>query len=177
MNGTQPTSADHPVWDVYDELRTARLNVLYLQEEIKVLTRMNYLAEILIAIATTSSVGSFWFLQNSVGHAFWKTMGSIAVIFSIVKPILKLPHHIQAKEKLFVNYTMLAHDLTCIRYEIKQKQKYDNALYKDFSKAMNRKAELLKTSVQSRIRQSLRRKCEELVLQELPDTSFYIPKS
>lgn len=177
MNGTPQGSTDHPVWDVYNELRTARLNVIYIQSEVKALRHADRFTEILIAIATTSSVGSFWFFQNSVGQSFWKTMGAIAVVLSIVRPILRLPQQLQTKEKLLVNYTVLAHDLKCIGFDVRRKQTYDNMAYKDFLKAMDRKAELLKASAQSLINERLRKRCEELVTQELPTSSFYIPNS
>src|SRR4051794_15218333 len=100
MTETQPIPSQHPVWSVYDEWRTARLNVKCLQIQIERLKLHDRWSEILIAITTTSSVGSFWILQNNVGAQFWKAAGAVAVILSIVRPILKLGDHIQAKEKL-----------------------------------------------------------------------------
>jgi hypothetical protein len=131
----------------------------------------------LIAIATTSSVGSFWFLQNTVGAEFWKTVGAIAVVLSIIRPILKFGDHIQANSKLLTGYSVLDHDLQCISIEIRYKQKYDNAAHKDFLKAMNRKTELVKATTESHLTLKKRRTYEELVMQELPTDSFYIPPS
>lgn len=44
------STKDHPVWSVYDELRTARLNVKYLQREIAVIEGWNKLQEIVAAV-------------------------------------------------------------------------------------------------------------------------------
>lgn len=173
----RPDSSQHPVWDVYDELRTARLNVKCLQFEIASLKSDDRWSEVLIAIATTSSVGSFWFLQNAVGAYFWKTVGAFAVILSIVRPILKFSEHIQKKEKLLASYSILDHDLHCICMEIKHRQKYDNELHKDFLNAMARKAELIKTNMHSSVKPSVKKKSEELVFKELPAKAFYIPQS
>jgi hypothetical protein len=177
VSGMQPDHSQHPVWSVYDELRTARLNVKYLQCELKWLKLFDGWSEIVIAIATTSSVGSFWFLQNAVGAQFWKTAGAIAVVLSIIRPILKFGDRIQAKEKLLTSYCVLDHDLNCIRMEIRHRQKYDNSLHKDFLEAMDRKAELVKADAHSQVKISLRLKCEILVLNELPTDSFYVPES
>ena len=76
-----------------------------------------------------------------------------------------------------MGYRILDHDLNCIRMEIRHKQKYDNALHKDFLDTMERKAELVKANIQTQVKLSLRIKCEELVLRELPTDSFYIPNS
>ena len=173
LERNEPRSDLHPVWSVYDELRTARLNVKYLQVEIARLRLFDRWSEVVIAVATTSSVGSFWFLQNSVGSQFWKTAG----VLSIVRPILKLTDQIQAKEKLLTSYSVLDHDLHFICMEIKHRQKYDNQLHKDFVEAMDRKVELVKAIAQSEVKESLRRKCEEQVMKELPTSFFFIPES
>jgi hypothetical protein len=177
VNGTQPEPSPHPAWSVYDELRTARLNVKYLQSEIRRLKFFDRWSEVIIAIATTSSVGSFWFLQNVVGAYFWKSAGAIAVILSIIRPILKFADQIQGKEKLLTSYSVLDHDLHCICIEIRHRQKYDNELHKSFLEAMNRKVELIKANAHFEVNIALRKKCERLVLEELPTISFYVPES
>src|SRR6267143_1390541 len=67
--------ANHPVWAVYDERRTARLNIKCLNAEIKSLQRKNKLVEGTIALSGASSIGGFWFLQNVPGSYIWKTLG------------------------------------------------------------------------------------------------------
>jgi hypothetical protein len=103
-------------------------------------------------------------------------MGAIAVILSIIRPILKFSDRIQANEKLLAGYSILDHELHCICIEIRHRQKYDNALHKEFLEMMTRKAQLITANTHSLVGKSLRKKCEELVLNELPATSFYIPE-
>ena len=43
-------SANHPVWDVYDEMRTARLNIKCLSVEIGILERRSRCIEVILAI-------------------------------------------------------------------------------------------------------------------------------
>ena len=42
------SNVNNPVWDIYDELRTARLNIEYFQEKIRGLNRSNAFFEIVI---------------------------------------------------------------------------------------------------------------------------------
>ena len=51
------TTQAHSVWSVYDEWRTARLNIKCLSWELKRLTRWNRLNEGIIGIAGASSIG------------------------------------------------------------------------------------------------------------------------
>jgi hypothetical protein len=42
---------NHPVWDVYDEARTARLNVRYYERQLASLRRKNISLEVIIALS------------------------------------------------------------------------------------------------------------------------------
>jgi len=48
---------NHPVWSLYDEIRTARLNVKYYGRRLEFLERRNFAFElILLASAPTSAI-------------------------------------------------------------------------------------------------------------------------
>lgn len=67
------------------------------------------------------------------------------------------------------------HDLNRIGLQVRQRKKYDESLQRQFGKALDRKAELVKQDVESSVDDKLRRKCREEVDRELPTKSFYIP--
>jgi hypothetical protein len=163
------------VWDVYDQLRTARLNIKYLQEKIRRLNRWNAFFEIVIAVTTSSTVAGFSFWRTVYGGSIWTTVGTIAAILSVIKPILKFPEQLRRKEELLASYHILDHDLNNIGIEIKHRKKYDDSLYKQFLRALERKAELMKQDTGSSIDERLRIRCRKAVEQELPEDSFYIP--
>ncbi len=173
--GGATSNLNNPVWDVYDELRTARLNIKYLQTTIRRLNSWNTFFEILIAVTTSSTVAGFSFWKTAYGGGIWTAVGVVAAISSVIKPILKFPERIGRKEELLASYHILDHDLNTICIEIKHEKKYDDGLYKQFLRALDRKAELVKQDAASGVDERLRIRCREAVEQELPADSFYIP--
>jgi hypothetical protein len=165
----------NPVWVVYNELRTARLNVKYLQRNLRTLKRVNLSYEIVLAVATSSAVAGFSFWQQGVGKTIWAAVGVVAVLLSVLKPILSLPEAFQRKQELLASYMILDHDLNAIGLDIKIRSAFDESLRRQFKRALERKAELVKKDPGSPINERLRRSCYKEVLRELPTDSFYIP--
>lgn len=170
----QANLSESPVWGVYNELRTARLNVKYLQAKLRTLKNTNLAYEIVLAIATSSAVAGFSFWEKDTGKFIWACIGVVATLLSVVKPILKLPDTLSRKQELLTSYLILDNDLSTIRIEIQQKKKYDDALQRQFLSALQRKAELVKKDADS-VNENLRRRCYNEVLRELPTESFYVP--
>lgn len=131
--------------------------------------------EIFLALATSAAVAGFSFWEVDIGKAIWTSVGGIAAVLSVLKPILKLPETFQRKQELLASYMILDHDLNTIRIEIQFRHKYDEALKKQFTRALERKAELVKKDTDSSPNQRLRRLCYDEVVRELPVESFYIP--
>ncbi|MBF0320479.1 MAG: hypothetical protein HQL01_11825 [Nitrospirae bacterium] len=69
MNGgdNENDRENNPVWDVYDEYRTARLNVLGNEMQLKWLEKKNKWMEIIIAVSTSSTVAGLWIFDSTVG--------------------------------------------------------------------------------------------------------------
>ncbi len=81
---------NHPVWDVYDLYRTARLNVCYYSTKLNRFQSYNFLIEITLAItASSSAVAALWFWEHPVGEIVWKILGVISALLAVSKPILK----------------------------------------------------------------------------------------
>ena len=174
---TSPASnPGHSVWDVYNELRTARLNIKYLQAVIRKLTRRNFCHEVVIAASTSSAFAGFSFWGSALGGYLWKALGAVAAVLSLLKPMLRLQEQISRKQQLLVGYNILDFDLSRIRLEINHRKKYDESLYKQFLKALDRKAELMKQDVASITDQNVLEDCQKAVERELPADSFYIPQ-
>src|SRR6266404_9611082 len=91
----QHQSAESPVGAVYNELRTARLNVKYLQAKIHTLRNVNIAYEIVLAVATSSAVAGFSFWQQEFGKPIWASIGAAATLLSVIKPILRIPATLQ----------------------------------------------------------------------------------
>lgn len=166
----------HPVVDVYDQLRTARLNVRYLEAELRRLGKINFGIEIVLAVSASSTCAGLWLWNNAFGGDLWKLLSAVAAILAVLKPKINLTKLIQGREELLAGYKTLDHDLQKITILINQRQKYDDELKKNFVSALNRKGELVKMEKQPKLNEKLRLRCYEQVLTELPETSFFVPK-
>jgi hypothetical protein len=70
---------NHPVWTVYDKLRSARLNVKYYGARLHRIERANLAIEyILLAAAPSSAVAGLWFWNTEVGKTIWQSLGVLA---------------------------------------------------------------------------------------------------
>ncbi len=169
------STKDHPVWSVYDELRTARLNVKYLQREIAVIDRWNKFQEIIAAVSTSSAIAGFSFWSSAWGGCVWKAIGGLGVVFSALKPILRLSEKLKDRRALLAGYSILEFDLQRVRDDIAFRRRYDEDIRKQVTKALQRKAELVKQGVPTGQNKQRIRICQEEVARELPASAFYVP--
>jgi len=169
---------NHPVWDVYDLLRTARLNVKYYSHRLDQIEKQNFTLELIILCsAPTSAVAGLWFWEGEIGSVVWKWFGVIAAFAAIIKPLLSLTKKIKAFDSVLSGYKILEHDLSEIKIMISQKQKYDLPAQTEFKKALKRRGSLIGKDPETKHKCDLKKQCEREVLEELPSESFYIPKS
>jgi hypothetical protein len=168
---------EHPVWDVYNLLRTARLNVKYYSARLAFLQRSNFWLEIVLAIsAPSSAIAGLWFWQYSMGQVVWKIFAVIAAFFAILKPFLKLPERIKRFEETLTGYRTLDNDLQNIAVKIRQQGTYDEEIKGQFDRAFNRKIAISTQEPEVREKIKLKNNCEAEVLSELPHAHFYIPE-
>lgn len=167
---------NHPVWTVYDKLRTTRLNVKYYSRRLESLESQNFWIElILMTTAPSSAITGFWFWETEYGKIFWSCMGFIAAALAILKPILSLTKRIKEFESVLSGYRTLEFDLREIKTNIELKKKYDSTLQAEFKKALQREKALVAKAPETREKKKVKQLCENEVRQELPSTSFYVP--
>lgn len=171
------STVNHPVWTVYDKLRTARLNVKYYSRRLESLERRNTAIEVILLItAPSSAVAGLWFWDSPVGHEIWKWLGVAAAFLAVLKPFLNLTKRIKEFESVLSGYRTLEYDLMEIKSLIEQKQKYDAELKAEFKKALQREKVLVGKTPETRENTRVKKKCEQEVLNELPMDSFFIPR-
>ncbi len=167
----------HPVWTVYDRLRTVRLNAKYYSRRLQSLERENFWIElVLLATAPSSAIAGLWLWESTHGRQVWQYLGIIAAIAAVLKPLLSLTRRIKEMESVLTGYRALDFELMEIKSSIEQKRKYDGALQADFRKALQRERILVGKTPETREKESVKRKCEVEVLEELPSKSFYVPE-
>ncbi len=167
----------HPVWTVYDKLRTARLNVKYYSRRLESIERISFLLEmILLAAAPTSAIAGLWFWETITGKLVWQYFGIVAALAALIKPGLGLTKKIKDFESTVNGYRTLEFDLMEIKGNIEQKGKYDAALQADFRKALQREKTLIGRTPETRERARVKAPAEAEVRRELPDEAFFIPE-
>jgi hypothetical protein len=168
---------DHPVWTVYDRLRSTRLSVKYFGTRLYMFERRNFTLElILLASAPSSAIAGLWFWKNQSGQLVWQWLGIIAAIAAIMKPLLGYTKRIKEYEGILAAYRTLEYDLFEIKSAVEQKRKYDGALQAELKKAIQRERALVSRHPESKESMSTKRNCELEVRRELPADAFYVPE-
>ncbi len=171
------TNANHPVWTVYDKLRTARLNVKYYSHKLQTLNRWNLFIDLVLAATTsTSAIAALWFWNLEIGKIIWQYIGVISAFMAVSKPILKLADRIKDTQNIVSSYRGLEYDLREIKALIEQKQIYDNTEKAAFIKAMQREKELVEKTPANGENRKVKADCERDVRREFPKESFFVPK-
>lgn len=167
---------DHQVWDVYDLLRTARLNQLYYGRRLQTFERRNFWAEVIIAsTSSTSAIAGFAFWKTTAGQPLWQVFLAIAAVIAIAKPFLNYAKKIRKYEELLGAYTLIAHDLRDLRVDISQARDYEKSHQARF-KTIKARLRSFVDKTPERVESSVTKKiCEQQVISELPSDKFYIP--
>ena len=168
---------DHPVWSVYDRLRSARLSVKYYSKKLQQTERLNFWLEIVLLVAAPSSaVAGLWFWESEYGQIIWKCLAIPAAIAAVLKPQLHLTKKIKDYEGVLSGYRILEYDLMEIKIGIEQKKKYDAPLQADFKRAQQRERTLVGKTPDSCEDQKVKRPCQVEVANELPANAFFVPE-
>jgi hypothetical protein len=173
MNDT----SNHPVWDVYDLLRTARLNIKYYSHKLTNLKRINFYMEVALAIgAPSSAIGVFYFWNTTYGSIIWKWILGIIAVVALVKPFIKLSDKIGSYEKTVNGYRILEHQVEKNVIQIRQDKSYSEKHRTLLETAIEMEGKLKENDPETKINNKLRKKYQEEVLKELPAKKFYIPR-
>lgn len=177
----RPDTTSHSVWEVYDEYRTSRLNSKYYNGKLAKVTRRNRWIEMtLFATAPGSVVAGFSglsFGEYAVGDLAWGVLGVIAGLLAIYKPVAKLTDKIRSLEEQSTKYRTLEFDFRELSRGVRRRKAYDDELRDRFDAIMERKRDLVLNYPEPERDEKLQVKCEDEVIQELPEGDFYIPPS
>jgi cytochrome c oxidase subunit IV len=106
----------HPIWTVYEKLRTACLNVRYYGRRLQGVERWNLSLEFVLgATAPSSAIAALWFWNTEYGQTAWKCLAIVAAIAAVAKPLLNLTSRIKEYESVLSGYRVLEYDLREIR--------------------------------------------------------------
>jgi hypothetical protein len=118
---------------VYNLLRTARLNVLYYEESLRNWTIGIRLHDVVVAVSGTASPIAF--LKHSdrpVQTQAWFYLTLVAGVAAILKPVFRLDKQISLYTELVTHYRELVHDLQCVADDMSAERDYSNKLETKF---------------------------------------------
>lgn len=118
---------------VYNLLRTARLNVLYYEESLRRWTIAIRSHDIIVAVSGTASPIAF--LKHSdlpVQMQSWFYLTLVAGVAGILKPVFRLDKQISLYTELVTHYRELVHDLQCVADDMAADRDYSNKLETKF---------------------------------------------
>ncbi|MCK4447266.1 MAG: hypothetical protein KAW56_09310 [Candidatus Marinimicrobia bacterium] len=167
---------NHPVWNIYDEYRTARLNVKINEYLLKNLKRYNFFIEFALAFMASSSVATFWFWENETGQIVWKYLCVFTAILAILKPLFNLGSKIQEKSEALADFKSLDHDFHKLTILISQYKKYDSDFREQFFYLIDKRGFINQKTKDGEIGTKKKQEFEEQVNRELPYKTFFIPE-
>lgn len=189
-----PSREDHPVWQVYDLLRTTRLNELYYAEFLSRLKRRQWWMEVGIAVTTPGAAAvalvlggadAAWLPQAARDTAApymtwmivaWLLLAGVATILALVKPLTRIGESISNVEGCHVEYRSIAADLGELRSEIRHRLAYDDELRSWFLYIRRRRKIACEREPRGEENAKLKLKLEARIERELPADSFYVPE-
>ncbi len=167
---------NHPVWNIYDQLKTARLNVLYYEKKLQCSEFLLTSFQIILAAAVPSSaIAGFKIWDFWLGEYAWEIFVSFASLIAFIQPFLGLPKKTKKFSELVDGYKILYYDLQDIKQKIEEDQSYNNQHKKLFKAAKERRKKLEVKETGIKLNNRLRKKCQAKVKKELPGKNFYLP--
>ena len=177
--GTISNRTTHPVWDVYDDYRSAVMNVRIQKCCIDQLRRRNYAIEIPLALAASSTVAGLWFWQGAAGGQAWKYVGLVAAVLAVIKPILRVPDRIQDRGEVLASLSVIENELERLVKQINQSRKYDDAMFEKYNKILDLKGDHKKKFQNAKyhgISKRLKNQCAAEVEALHPASKFFVPE-
>ena len=172
-----PQQKNHPVWEVYDLLRLARLNVKYYTHQLQRIETASRSIDILIAIgAPVSAAAGFWFFKTDTGANIWKTFSAITAVLAMTKPFLRYSDKIKKIEQALTGYRGLDFDMTQLANDVRNEQTYSKPHQKLFKSAQSKLKELVVHPPNIPQNGKLIEAFSAQVNAQLPAANFYIPE-
>lgn len=166
---------DHPVWYVYDELRTAKLNVYYYRSRLGQVRRWNTVREMAMAATGSSAVAGLWFFTSGAGIILWKALATLSAFIAVYQSVTRPSERIRKLESQVTGWAQLEHSLADIRRRIHEMGAYTELLQREVKAVLDGKLGIVTDLVETDIDTDLRDRCFDQVKRELPPSVFFVP--
>lgn len=168
----------HPVWDLYDNLRTARLNALYYECRLGTLLSWNWFCDMALATAAAAAaVVALWFWRDPIGAQAWRGLSIVAAVCALLKFSLDLTERIRTLESLRSRYRVLEHELRRMKHAVDISLQYGPVEQARLRHLLDAQRALVDDEPESQPVERVRRRCHAMVDDEFPVEAFYVPCS
>lgn len=172
----KPDKNEHPAWSLYDEMFIMRFNICYLECYLRHLKTINMWMEILLGVSTSSAVAGFWLWRTAPGAYTWETIGVIAVVIAIIKPILNITEKISKNTELVTDARTINHNLNTIYLSMKQSQEYKDEHKERLIAIMRDKGNFIKENKAGNEKKKISDQCNKSLKIDFPPKDFYVPE-
>ncbi|MCU1224231.1 MAG: hypothetical protein JWQ42_2324 [Edaphobacter sp.] len=130
---------------LYNLLRTARLNVLYYEESLHRWTIAIRTHDVIVAVTSAASpIAYFKHSSEPIQKQMWFYFTLAAGIAGLLKPIFRLDKQIALYTELVTHYRELHHDLKCLAEDMAANRDFSLQLDKRFQACRLRENDLQK---------------------------------
>ena len=162
-------------WGIYDEYRTARLNVHYYSAQLASARRSGKAVEWILAIAASSSVGGLWLFSTFLGGLLWRGVGGVAALLAVYQVVVRPKERVAALEQRVTLWRGLEFDLDRLVKRIAALRGLPPDVDEQLELILSRKRELVLSYVDPKTDQKLLAESHGRVNAELPPNSFWKP--
>lgn len=172
---------EHPIWELYDLLRTAKLSAKYYSYQFDAMVKYHKACKIFLAIMAPGSAftGIAFWEETGCGRITFSILTVLTGLVSIILPLIHFEEKIKKLSKLVSGYNLLYGTLNSLRSEIKHSQEYSQKYQQKFFSTLKQHNDLIELEGAEALKvtdKKLRAKCEDEVYKEIPKTSLYFPK-
>jgi hypothetical protein len=161
--------------DYYNSYRTAFLSKEYYGRRLDRYLFYNKSLELILAISTSSAIGSWAIWKSSIGDMVWATLAAISALIAVIKPILNLQRNIERYSKLFIGHQDAYYDLEQIIREVKISQNISEEMGKEYQKILFRIRKLASKHDPKLNQKLLNKIYDEINKTHIPPNSLWMP--
>jgi len=169
---------EHPVWEVYDFLRTALLNEKYYASQLVRHTRLRLTVELALSIfASISVITGLMVINIPWGKTLWLLASVMTAILAILAPLLRFGDKERSIEIVLRKYRALNNELLELKNKIEEKKTYDEECINTFKEILKRSSKIAHEAPPLVIDKKLIKEKTDEVLNEMPPSSFFVPEA
>ncbi len=171
--------SDNQVWDVYDLLRTVRLNIKYYSAYLVRFAKMRLILELGLSICAIISLStgilSIGNHSSQIAWLVWLVFSTFTAVLAGLLPFLRLSERESSIRQTLVKYRELQAELEKLSFSIRDKKEYGEEEKKHFTNLVKFTEDIAMEAITLPFNKTLLEEKEQEVTKEFPVSSFFVP--